>query len=285
MIFVATCAAWLPERRATMERLRKQVERTHRLILFESTRREHASVWAQRLWEECARHDEHAVCLNDDVILHPRFQEIATAMVEAVPDQVLSLHTNMPGAAKAGRDGHHWCRTYWLSGPCYVLPPGAAKALLDFPLPWSFAASVNEDERAIHWMWDRQQPAWAPIPSPLLHDVSVPSTLGFDGHPNRVPTVPWRDFPLARLEDPGYWRATTEPPHVENPWMSVSKMQHVRRVLRAGAPVCCICRVEAGQFGHLDGHSVCPACVFEGMEMFRPQRVVKVARKPGGINR
>jgi hypothetical protein len=279
LIFLAASAGWLPERRKTLARLRAQVERTDRLVVLESPRREHASVWATRLWEEAARHDEPAVCLNDDVILHPRFQEIVRAMVEAVPGEVLSLHTNMPGAVKVARDGHHWGRTYWLSGPAYCLPPGVARSLLDFPVPWTLRSSINEDNLAIHWMWDRQRPAWCAIPAPVTHDIAVPSLLGYDLHPNRVPTVPWENFPLARMEDPGYWRATSDPPHVENPWMSAAKMQHVRRVLVAGARVCSICCTEEGVFGRPNGHAICPACVFDAVEAFRPGRAVPPMKK------
>lgn len=278
-VFLAASAAWLPERKKTLERLRAQIERTDRLIVCESPRRQHASVWATRLWEEAARHDEHVVCLNDDVMLHPRFQEIVRAMIESVPDEVLSLHTNMPGAPKVARDGHHWGRVYWPSGPCYVLPPGIARALLDFELPWRLVSSINEDERIIHFLWDRQRPAWCAIPAPVTHDISVPSSLGYDLHPNRVPTVPWRDFPFARLEDPAYWRTSSDPPLIENPWCSVEKMTHVRRVLKVGGQLCAICLCEEAVFGQKDGHAVCPACVFDAVEAFRPGRVVKRAVK------
>ena len=98
MRFAIAHAAWLPDRRRTLARLLNQLG--EEVLVSASPGPEHASIWARRLWEGGARAfpDEHVCFLNDDVLIHPEFRRVVEAMVEAVPEEPLSLHTNVPGA-------------------------------------------------------------------------------------------------------------------------------------------------------------------------------------------
>lgn len=97
---------WLYERKATLRRLLDQLtDATESPIVLASKHREHASVWAGVAWDLASEFDDHVCILNDDVILHPEFLPIVEAMIAAVPDECISLHTNAPGAA-AGYDHH-----------------------------------------------------------------------------------------------------------------------------------------------------------------------------------
>ncbi len=262
MRFLIAHASWLPDRKSPMSILRESIGA--RSIVVASRGREHASIWARRVWEQAADFDEHICILNDDVILHPNFRAVVEAMVEAVPDEPISLHTSAPGAVDVGKWGLPWARCYHYTGPGVILPPGHAADLLDFVyrLPWSYLSRTNEDNVAIHWAWERQRPFWCAIPAPMTHDTSIPSSLGYDDHPNRVPTVPWSEFPDAKLTDSDYWAMPdgVEPPLIENPWAPTKMLDHVRRIWRAGRNICTLCMVRESVVGSKDV-GICNQCV------------------------
>jgi hypothetical protein len=256
-IAIAHCA-WLSERHRTLGRLLEQLGGD--VKVFRSVHREHAAVWAARVWEWACEVGGHVCVLNDDVILHPQFRAICDAMVQAIPDELISLHTSVPGAVEVARAGYAWCRSYWSTGPGYILPPLLAREFLSWG-PWQFVSRINEDNRMIHVLWERQRPAWCAIPAPLMHDISVPSSLGYDHHPNRTPSVPWQDFPESDLTDPEYWTPAPETPHVPNPWMPVEKLEHIRRMLARGGQPCVMCLSLEGVVGPRGGPLVCQNCV------------------------
>ena len=259
---VAHCA-WSPERKATCARIYKQLD-GHDLFISESSRPEHAYLWARRLWEMAAGYSDPTVFLNDDVILHPQFADIVEAMVAGNPGETLSLHSNMPGALDAAKAGHHWCRTYWLTGPAYILWPETARELLDYwdDLPWSYATRVNEDVVGIMHAWTNQHPIHCAIPAPVIHDTLTSSTLGYDAHANRTPTVPWTTHTPegADLTSPDYWKPTGNEPTVDNPWMPVAKMETLRRTLAEGQAVCFMCIAAPGEVGTKEV-ALCKRCV------------------------
>lgn len=261
MKFAIAHAAWLPERRRSLARLREQFGD---VLVSASLGPEHAAIWARRLWEGAARAfpTEHVCFLNDDVIPHPELARIVEAMVEAVPDEPLSLHTNVPGAE--GVSGP-WARCYWYTGPAVVLSPADLRSLLAwvYRTPWRFLSTRNEDNLGIHWAWERQRPFWCAIPAPVDHDTRVASTLGYDGHALRRPTVPWPApaFADAPLTDPARWRVAEPPPWLPNPWMPVERLEAIRRVLAEGeAPLCDGCQERAASVGDPAGVALCLRC-------------------------
>jgi hypothetical protein len=257
--FIVCHCAWAPEREAPLRRIMKQIPDVQVLV---SEKREHAYVWARRAWREIGLGGEPTVLLNDDVLLHPEFAEICEAMVAALPGELLSLHANMPGAVDAAKAGHHWARCYWYTGPGVILWPETARALLEWDAPFEYVSRVNEDVVAIMHAWEAQHPVYCAIPAPLMQDTLISSTLGYDGHANRTPTVPWTTHTPdgADLTDPAYWRPTGNEPTVENPWMPVAKMETIRRCIREGLHVCTMCTAQVALTGG-NGAWLCRECL------------------------
>jgi hypothetical protein len=240
-------AAWDPARQASLYRLLDTLPRARG---YESRRREHASIWAGRVWDTAEKVRTHVCILNDDVIVPKDFPDIVEAMVRAVPDECLSLHTTAPAAAAYPGP---WVRSSHYTGPAVVLPPGAARALLDFraSLPWWYVARINEDELAALWAFSRQRPFYCAIPSPVMHDVSVPSTLGYDHHPHRTTSVPWTGGPVD-------WTPQGDPPFVECAWNPSSRIAYIYRLLRQ-SHVCVMCLNGEGIVG-MRGSMICRRC-------------------------
>lgn len=263
MKFWIASAAWDRSRSASVGKMLGQLSGADVEVVV-SERPEHARVWAQRLWARCAEYGGDSICLNDDVILHPDFARICKAICEAMPDEIVSMHTNIPAAVAAAAAGHHLTRCYWLTGPCYRLTQAHASDLVDFwsELPWSYASRVNEDVVGILWAWSEQRPIYATIPSPCLHDTLIASSLGYDGHDNRCPTVGWWTHtpPGADLTSPDYWRPTGNEPTVENPWMPATKMETIRRCIREGIHLCSMCIARPGLTGGNDCW-ICKECL------------------------
>jgi len=263
--FAIASAAWLPDRRRTLERLLDQLGEG--VLVSVSAGPEHAAIWARRLWEGASRAfpDEHVCFLNDDVLVHPQLRRIVEAMIGAVPDEPLSLHTNILGAAAEEMKGHRWARCYWYTGPAVVLPPASLRSLLAwvYSTPWSLLSRINEDAAAIHWAWSEQRPFWCAIPAPVIHDTATPSTLGYDHHAWRVPTVPWTapEMAGAQLTDPEWWRVEAPPPWLPNPWMPTEKLETVRRILaEPRAKLCSACQERQAVVGGGELH-LCHRCL------------------------
>ena len=253
-------AGWLPDRKRTLSRMLEVLPEGAEILT--SHRREHAAIWARRAWEWIAAQSEPVILLNDDLLLHPRIAPICETLYREVPEgTIISLHTQAPGAVDVARDGHHWCRCYWYTGPAVILSPDVASSLLDWPAPWEFIARLNEDNVAIYWMWANQRPAYSTIPALAIHDTRTQSTLGYDDHPFRTPSVPPIDFGVD-IEAPGYWKLDEPPPHVPNPWMPPAHMEYVRRVLAAGRSMCVLCQQKEGAVGDAKvGRTLCGECL------------------------
>ena len=263
MKFAIAHAQWADGRSSTLKRLVDQLteQGAKDIHVSVSGRREHAAIWATRLWEYCDFVQEHVVLLNDDVILHPQFVTICQAMVSAIPDESLSLHTNIPGADRAQKDGHHWVRSYWYTGPAVIVAPGHARKWLDWPAPWALLSQINEDNRAIHAAWEEQRPFYCSVPAIVMHDTATKSTLGYDDMPNRVPTVPWNVETDDDLTDPETWRYKVEPPHVVNYWMTPERLNAMRSIQKSGRPFCVMCSTLEGVVGNKGGVSLCQRCI------------------------
>lgn len=264
MKFLIAHAAWRKDRRAALGRLIAQLDPCGdvRVDIIESQGREHAAIWSRRVWETAAENGEHVCILNDDVVLLPGFHARIAALVAAVPDEPLSLHCTNPLAVPLAAQGHAWVRAYHYTGPAVVLPPGAAADLCRFvyDLPWSFLSRTNEDNVANLWAWTRQRPFWYALPAPVTHDTTVPSTLGYDGHPNRVPTV--LDGPVPDPTVTDRWAV----PFVELSWAPTAMLERTRRVLRAGGEICAWCLGSSGETRGIGkaGTLVCISCLLAG---------------------
>lgn len=236
-------------------------------MVFNSKVREHASVWARRLWEHAG--DDAVVCLNDDVTVHPQFTKVLAALTQAVPDQIISLHCTSPVAPSFAEAGERWLRSYWLTGPGYVLPPGAAKRLLAWidTLPKSFVSSINEDNLIMHWAWHEQRPIWHCIPALVQHDTSTRSSLGYDNQPAwmRSSPVAWTEYLAGTnpdLLDPATWKPDGEPMLVECPWMVRERLAQVERFLYDRPDLCSFCHRNDGSVASQNtGAKICKVCL------------------------
>jgi len=236
-ILIATCSEWLPERKATLARLLVELEGADVEVLS-SRRPEHATIWARHLWERAEDVKGPVCCLNDDVFTCADFARVIDVVADVAKGRAISLHTSVPEAVNVKGP---WLRSYWLTGPGYILPEGRATQLLDFwaKLPWAFMAARgrNEDVIAIHEAYSRQEPLWSTIPALVRHDVQTRSSLGYDNHKLRVSPVDW-GAAVANLASPDYWRPTVDaPPFVENTWSSTAYLESMRRGITN--PVAC----------------------------------------------
>jgi len=252
MIYLVAHARWAPGRIASLSRLLEQLP-AGRTEVFTSRQPEHACQWARRIYQRAVELGETVCILNDDVrITSPEDIEACAA---AAPDECLSLCCTNPNVAvstSVGLLGYSWARAYHYSGPGVVLPPGAAESLLAFTatLPWSLVSRTNEDNIANAWAWDRQRPFLYPLPSPVDHDATVASTLGYDDHPNRTAVVFGQDDR----------RPPKDPPFVELQWAPTQALRYQREVTRAGLLLCTLCQAREGVVGN-KSDQICRECV------------------------
>jgi hypothetical protein len=207
----------------------------HDAIVHSSTVKEHASVWATRLWRAAAGDLKatHTAFLNDDVRACRDFVAACEAITSAIPDEVVALHVTAPEASSVAP----WLRSYWLTGPGYIIPRSLIPSLLEFVESWAtFARTVNEDNLIMQWAWSRRAPIWHAVPALVRHDTNVPSTLGYDTHKLRQAQVTWAER-NADITDPAYWAVRAEPPLIECPWMPRTRLARIEA--RHGAPSSC----------------------------------------------
>jgi hypothetical protein len=241
-------AEWSPERRRSLDRLidslgKGGVPSAH---IVASAQKEHAKIWARKLWMKVAADDaETAVCLNDDITVPEHFHEAIVALTQVVKRHPLSLHTQgSVDILRAARDGARFVAFHCMTGPGYALRRGHAASLLEY---WDTHAEEleyapnNEDGIGARWSYANGILFVGTIPALVEHDVSVPSTLGYDKHPMRKAGVPFgEDRGLAHASDltnrvapydlrswPSLATASDVErnlPHVENPWFPISQM-------------------------------------------------------------
>jgi hypothetical protein len=181
-----------------------------------STEREHANQWALRLWRWAAEQDAPAMLLNDDVSVSPELVIAVDRMTDALPDELISLHCQLPVATSLAEAGVPYLRTYWLSGPGYVIPRGAAGPMVAYAetIPKRLKDLYNEDGYGQLWAWSMRRPIFHCLPALVQHDTDIPSTLGYDKHTLRVATADWRKYPV-----PADATVRAPVPFYDNPWM------------------------------------------------------------------
>ncbi len=244
---IAHCQ-WDERRHATLRRLIQALPGTG--MLFDSREPEHANVWAKRVWSVVATWDSAhpdtggTVILNDDVIPHPELLSFVAQLCELLPGRFLSLHCQFPQIEQAAFMGTRLARCYWPSGPAMFFPRGFARKLLDWletvPPQW-FAGDVNEDGAIASFLWSQQTPAFCSIPALVRHDTTVPSTLGYDGHPNRTSPVDWETYPVRPWTSDDVESA----PHIDVPWLGKDGLRHLGDALRGVYPLCGLCHNAA----------------------------------------
>ena len=217
---VATCG-FIPERVEFVKKMQEGFDAPLKLSVSET--KEHASVWAKRLWTACAEEDlgenppDWHVLLNDDVDLaSPKAFEAALTHAKS---GIVSFHTSC-----TNKITDKWVSCYWATGPGYALRRGVAQQLLQFLefLPDEVKLHENEDVVMILYQWSHQEPIWSTIPALVRHRTELPSVLGYDNHPLRVTPVPFTMpmYSAKRYEHPDFWKQEGAPPFIENPWFN-----------------------------------------------------------------
>jgi hypothetical protein len=215
-------AAWDPSRR---EHVARMLERIPGAEVVASYEREHARVWARRLWTRAAERGGPVVCLNDDVDVCDDFLSVCESLVRAAPDRTIALHTTAPVAPSLAMCGERWLESYWVTGPGYIVHDyRALLAWLDEQPEWLFQ-SRNEDNVIMHYQWTIGMPVLHCIPAIVQHRTEIASTLGYDEHPLRS----------TGLFDahPAPWPAPVSPLYVACPWMPERALAQVEAALAA----------------------------------------------------
>ena len=264
-------AGWAKGRQAGLERLMEQLKpQGAKVEVIASAVREHASVWARRLWKWAAVEDakgaDAIICLNDDIEVSPDLIAAVDAMLAFETSRMISLHCTNPAARGIAHAGERWLRTYHLTGPAYVLRKGAARGLVEWwsQEPQTFLRTINEDNAAIYFAFRNREPIWNTIPALVTHDVGIPSTLGYDDHPQRRTQIPWNDPLFSRHDFKTGWAPGGMPAFVETAWMPTEALKTTEIAITLGIdPITCwfCARRPASTGSNVTGARACLTCV------------------------
>ncbi len=227
-------AAHLPERRASMARLRAALFPLPPWVTNnrEHNEREPSRQWGPRSWGWALETGaEFSLSVNDDVLPPPRdvFWGALEAMLHVLPRHaVLGLGTVDPLLSVAHGKGERWLRLDHASTVGWgvglwreelellyreerALPPGHRSPHSHDECPPD--CYLWHEDSWSNLVFDQASPrryVWHPVPAILDHDTSIPSTFqGHDNHKARRPSVTWRDFPWLDLTRVEFWRQDT----------------------------------------------------------------------------
>jgi hypothetical protein len=247
---------WVPERVASMARLKEQLGHRPRFYR-EFTEKAANTVWAEELWTWLRDTGaEWCLQLQDDVMVAPCFWPALRAMLGALPPEadVVGLASVHPMAKEIARRGQHWYRTRGnLVGWAYMLRHEALTEFLEIRGKMSDDfRSQNEDEQIAEWVSKTGRTCWHPVPAIADHDTTIPSSYKNDDHTLRRPQITWRDYTDGSMTDPTWWMlsGTTEIMHLPNQfncwWCGVNPT--ILKSQETGARLCAKC------MGALMGH-------------------------------
>jgi hypothetical protein len=204
IVAIASAALWEPARRRTLDRLLAELDpivkrRGWFVEVAASPQREEAAGYGfrriamVRALYYSGRTD--VVFLDDDVLLAPGFAASLTAALAEVPERsILGLHITHPRALALAGEGHRFVRTPHVTGPAYVIRAQAferVSELYDHGELYSESERRGDDTRIMRLAPLLSIPVYATLPALVSHDASVPSTFGYDWHPERAASVPW----------------------------------------------------------------------------------------------
>lgn len=237
--------------------------------------REHASVWARRMWGLALedRVASRVLFLNDDVVVAPDLEDRCEILAHNDGERIVCFHTTSPAARSLWESGEHFLRSYWVTGPSYMFPVDMLREFVSWwdAKPQWFKEGMNEDNHIMHWLWERQTPAWHTLPALVKHDTSVPSTLGYDHHSLRTATVTWENTKRSSDWKPG--SGSTPPPLVDCPWMSTKQFCQMQgRLMGHAEGYCQMCLKRPGRVQSSGtGCSICENCALMAFEAMKGQ--------------
>lgn len=139
----------------------------------------------------------HAFFMTDDLHIAPRFWEIATRMVEHVPDRPIGFLSNAPRGPELVAKGAHWYRSNsWAVGPCMLFPTPMVREFLRYYEALSFEqqAYANDDSSWNSWITEHGPgETYHPLPTIIEHRADLASTVGHGDQYSRE-RVSWREM-------------------------------------------------------------------------------------------
>lgn len=182
--------------------------------------------WSRDLWAWAAETSAtHLVQLQDDVITAPNFWAALSAMVEAMPNQIIGLQGAHEKFRTLAKEGHRWASSSaWMVGVGYIIPRETLPALLAYRdgLPAAVVQATNEDDLISRFCMDTGHMIMHPIPTIIDHDTSIESTYGNGEHMFRRPTVTWREYGDDEIGRVDFWalKSNAAIPTVSNPHLN-----------------------------------------------------------------
>jgi hypothetical protein len=175
--------------------------------------------WALSTTGEQA-HATHVMFCTDDLHLVPRFVDVVSALVEAVPDFPIGLLSNHPKAPElAAESWRVYATNSWITGPGMILPRHMLRSFYEWfsQLPMSSKLgpeSWNEDSVINQWITSHGPGRTIhTLPGLIEHRGDLKSTVGHGDRYSRE-RLSWRSRRSVRdLEGDGggfYW---AEEPH------------------------------------------------------------------------
>lgn len=236
---------WVPARAESVRRLEPVLDERHRLF----TERAPNWEWSRTMWRWMAdQEDTYAVQLQDDVLPHPSFWRIVEAMVAGNPEaRVIGLHAGHPAGPALAASGARWYRTRaWVVGVGYIVRGDVMHELAEWrEANDALARTLNEDDFIARFCGSHGIDVWHPMPSPIDHDVTVPSTYGNDAHANRRPTVSADAYDTDAMCRAEFWRVDSTAPLLVSPYAMVcAHCGGDGVVARTELPVCRLCIVR-----------------------------------------
>ena len=184
---------WVPEREASMSRLREQLRPCQSVFRYrEFAHKAPNRVWSKELWDWAAASGaSHLLQLQDDVQVCDYFWPHLANMLMCSQTKVIGLESvhHKAGVVLAG--GSNWYTTAdGLIGVGYILPITVLKAFLAWRDTQLVDGWVCDEDTLIGvYCLVSGTRIWHPVPTLIDHDTSLASTYGNDLHTNRRPLL------------------------------------------------------------------------------------------------
>lgn len=268
---VITNAAFIPSRYTRALCLASELEQQGPVRISSSRVKEEPSAWFPRALaavmdlEQSNPKLEATIVLQDDIEIVPSIVAHVEHALRIAVSPIVSLHTSLPSGEQLLGLGMRFARSWWVTGPAYVLRRGVAKRLLALfdRLHPKLRDGFKEDNLLMLWSWMQREPAWSTLPALVVHDLKEPSVYEHRPHGWRTTAVPFTKFPIGRPEE--YWRAHPDalPPLLSCPWFSEQWFRKLELSVALGIDhsTCHACLgAPAKLVAHASMLHICSAC-------------------------
>ena len=192
---------WDPKRVESLRRLQGELAKLDGPVagiikIFSEPGPTKAHIWSRKMWEwAVSTGADHFLTIQDDALVAPHFWTHLTALLEAVPNNVIGLQAIHPLGPQLWAVGCNWYTTTdMIPGVSYVLPIGILRRFLawqDHELRPGARETLNEDTLLGLFCAAEGHRIWHPVPTIVDHDSSLPSNYANERTGNRNPTCLW----------------------------------------------------------------------------------------------